>query len=743
MATADQYAQWIVENQDKKGSPEFQTVAQAYQEAKQEEAMAAAPDESAAETARLARQPVPPVKQPFSMGVSVDPTSRIGKAFIAINEKMQPRADGSARSRFVEGAMNSVYGVPQLAMNIVGQGDEINAQMAERKQRLDAAKEAAGVEGIDWAGIGGEILSPANLLGGKYIDKAGNALIKPGMKQMAAKGAAFAAMQPVTTEGSTNYWAEKAFQTGVGAVGSVAVDKGIGALGTLGSIVRTHTTQAGRQNALRKHIDSLAGPERDEVIRKLQDAQELVTGSKPTAAEVLSDLPSAVNLISKQGKLANEEGILQSLFTQRTTEQQAARVRALQGISGTEASRAGVAATRDRVTGEAREAALDQADEARLALGALDKQGNARAAALIQQNKELFPDVDVDERFVDVLPTSAAELRQQVNKRTAALKQTQLASLEQNGTFPIYAKDLLSVLDDRIKAENTDIGKAALLGIRDKIASKADENGILSSRDLYDNVRKTMNQDIAKLLGQGDQFAAAGLPQQAAKAAGDIKKALDASLDRTSNGTWSKYLNDYQKYSQKLNQMEVGQYLVDKLNAPGLDKERVGVFANAVADAAGTIKRSTGIPRYDKLTDVLEPKQMAVVTNVLEDLKRGDMARRMQKSAAEGGLPDAQKVLPPLLSSTVAVARSVLAYIQQGNQKKFNEELGKLLLEPQQMATFMANVPKNRVEALTQAMMKAATPENRQRMVLMFTVPPLASESGEGMGSFIDRGEQQ
>lgn len=43
MATADDYAQWIVNNSDKKGTPEFQTVAQAYQEAKAEEAQQAAP----------------------------------------------------------------------------------------------------------------------------------------------------------------------------------------------------------------------------------------------------------------------------------------------------------------------------------------------------------------------------------------------------------------------------------------------------------------------------------------------------------------------------------------------------------------------------------------------------------------------------------------------------------------------------------------------------------------------------
>lgn len=36
MATAEQYAQWIVANKDKKGTPEFDTVAKAYQLAKQE-----------------------------------------------------------------------------------------------------------------------------------------------------------------------------------------------------------------------------------------------------------------------------------------------------------------------------------------------------------------------------------------------------------------------------------------------------------------------------------------------------------------------------------------------------------------------------------------------------------------------------------------------------------------------------------------------------------------------------------
>ena len=38
MATADQYAAWIVQNQAKRGTPDFDTVAKAYEEAKSEEA---------------------------------------------------------------------------------------------------------------------------------------------------------------------------------------------------------------------------------------------------------------------------------------------------------------------------------------------------------------------------------------------------------------------------------------------------------------------------------------------------------------------------------------------------------------------------------------------------------------------------------------------------------------------------------------------------------------------------------
>lgn len=51
MASADDYAAWIVKNQDKKGTPDFDTVAKAYQEAKSTEALGGVPGPRAARPA--------------------------------------------------------------------------------------------------------------------------------------------------------------------------------------------------------------------------------------------------------------------------------------------------------------------------------------------------------------------------------------------------------------------------------------------------------------------------------------------------------------------------------------------------------------------------------------------------------------------------------------------------------------------------------------------------------------------
>lgn len=183
MATADEYAQWIVSNADKKGTKEFDIVAQAYQLSKSQ--------------------------------AQVQPTA-------------EDRANAHPLARFGKGALDPFIGSAQLlakgveaaapdGSSIDALSRKISGGIAGYNQKMEQAKERTNV-GTDFAGIAGNVLSPANLLLAARAPQAatlgGKALQGLGL------GAAAGAMQPTEDEG---FWANKAVQTGLGgAAGGLA-----------------------------------------------------------------------------------------------------------------------------------------------------------------------------------------------------------------------------------------------------------------------------------------------------------------------------------------------------------------------------------------------------------------------------------------------------------------------------------------------------------------------------------------
>jgi hypothetical protein len=433
-------------------------------------------------------------------------------------------------------------------------------------------------------------------------------------------------------------------------------------------------------------------------------------------------------LAAAQRKLASQPGIA-GKFAERTVERQAARVRAVDNIAGTEAQRAAVEAKRGAVTGPMRETALDLNEIVGTTLGNIDRQANQTVNRLIQQVKENLPPLQQTSAGFKL---TTEELRAASKDAANNLKKAQIDSLEQNGVFPLLATDITRQLDKAIKGTVSDQSRAVLQAVRDRVLSKTDENGIIGSRDLYENVRKISNQDIAKLLGLGDQYASGGIPQQAASALSNAKKLVDASLNKSSDGLWSKYLNSFAAYSKKLDRMEVGDYLSKKLQTP-LDKERAGAFATAVENAAGTIKKSTGIPRFDKLSDVLTPKEVGTVNNVLADLSRtakADELARMVRNV-EVGLPDAARSSPDFLNRYVTLGKAAFGYLQRGNAEAFNKQMAEMLLDPAAMAKFMTSaIPKNRINETTSAMLKLMDDPTRAAFTQVFLIPATASEIG-------------
>lgn len=651
---------------------------------------------------------------------------------------------GSPIARTIKGAVvDPALAVNQILAQVFPESVKKAAtqNVVNVEQAVQQGRARIGSTGFDPYQLLGNVISPTNKL-------AGMAQASTGMLSSAGTGAMLGALQPVVSP-PEEFAGKKLEQMATGAVLGPIIEGGINAISSFAGFFK-NLTPTGRQEYMQKQLNELAGPERTRVIESLKDAKELVSGSRPTTAQALSDIPSAVELIAAERKLATQPKVV-AKFADRAAEQQAARLRSLQNVSGSEADRLAMAAERTNVTTPMRETALEQANVAgpiftRLEKEIADKFSSIAAAeqtagmtGLAATTKKAVAETgqagwlsagDIAsqaEKRAGLYKELAGNLRQDVQ-----LKQFQIKSLEQNGFFPLKATDITDQLDKAIKGTVSDQSKAVLQGMRDKILSKADENGLLNSRDVYENIRKPSNQDIAKWLGLSDQYASAGIPAQAAKAIGNAKKFIDASLDKSSEGLWSKYLTSYTDYSNKLNRMEIGDYLVNKLQSP-MGKEEAGAFASAVENATATIKKSTGIPRFEKLSDVLTAPEIGAVNNVLADLKRSAKADELAKKVGgvEIGGANVAKEIPPLLSRTISIARSAIEHLQRGNASAYNQQMAELMMNPGALAQFMsAGVPKGRLNDLVSSMMKLMDEPTKRAFIQSFTVPAMANEQG-------------
>ena len=152
----------------------------------------------------------------------------------------------------------------------------------------------------------------------------------------------------------------------------------------------------------------------------------------------------------------------------------------------------------------------------------------------------------------------------------------------------------------------------------------------------------------------------------------------------------------FAQMSAPVNQMQIGQYLEKKL-VPALSdeaKQKAGSFATAVADAPGTIKRSTGAPRFEKLEQALTPQQMGVVKSIQDDLARGarleDLAGKGAQAAPDISVGMGNQKLPNLLNRHVMLANAVISRLEGRVNKKIAAEIATEMLNPPAVAESLA-----------------------------------------------------
>jgi len=663
---------------------------------------------------------------------------------------------GSPTYSLVRGAViQPALGVNELLAKTGLFGQDIkqgaSALVRQEQAAYEKGRAAVGREGIDVPEFTGAIFSPVNKLMPSANAITGG-LIQGGLTPSGKE------------DGS--YLTDKLFNMGLGAVIGGVIPPTIKALSYIkDQLINLPITVANKEAAARRYIESLVGEEKQQVIAALRNAGEIVSSSKPTTAEALVSTPTAIGVIKEQQRLASQVRT-QPQFAQRRQDQAAARKQELVGQFGTDADLAAARAARAAETTPLRETALEQANVYGQVVPALESDIAARQAAVVQNlqaqgrtateeaqallrertaptGREIlsstgrvinlrdggqisqvagmpmkFPDrYTGNYNLAKSLSTAVQEFADPIAQRKAELgfKQLQLKSVADEGFYPLTIQPIIGKIDDslgRVGDRSNALLVNSLQGLRTKLENLADENGIINSVDLY-NVRKEIGSDIKSFLTQRNEPFGA----QATNVETSIKKILDKSInDASGTQIWSDYLTKFADHSKKINQMKVGQTLIDKLSLNLTDVEKAGTFASAVDNSAALIKKTTGVQRYEKLSDFLTPQQIKSVESVRADLARSQKAIEMGrgvKASGEEAFAGGEKI-PGMISSKVTILKSILDTLKTGSQKQLDSKMTELMLDPQKLADFLEVMPKKQASLITSSLMAKMSPEMQQ-----------------------------
>ncbi len=243
MATLEDYANWIVRNKDKKGSPEFLKVQNAYLAKRQ-----AVEQQGITDNEQLNNRAVQEQAQLAADRKTFDPT-----------------ADMSGTNKFRAGAGKAFSDIAQGVSQYLP-GGATRQDVAETR-RLDAPLMATGpgmagnVAGNVAAAVPTAMIPGANTIGG-------SALI----------GAGMGAIQPSVSTGETLK------NIGIGAASSAAVPTAI-AGGKLAKSFVDPLYQGGRNQIMGRALRGAAGNQADDAMNAMKTAQSSVPGVQYTAAE--------------------------------------------------------------------------------------------------------------------------------------------------------------------------------------------------------------------------------------------------------------------------------------------------------------------------------------------------------------------------------------------------------------------------------------------------------------------------
>ncbi len=466
----------------------------------------------------------------------------------------------------------------------------------------------------------------------------------------------------------------------------------------------------------------LAGPARQQIVDALLNAKQLVPGSAPTAGEAIASIPEATQLAAHQKAMSRAEGNAPN-FQAREAAQEAARANALDTVAQTPealtAAKAERAANAQENYGAIKDKLVNPASDVQLMQEAIANRAASKASAL--QDAGRFSTIEAENltRAGDYVPVPGmprvagrvSEFPERAAEGSAAAKET-LGIARQRFGEEKFLSNTMDLLGETVglsdKSLTPLLSRPSMRAAVQDAIKGAQETGSYFPTKLGDKFSianlQRMKQSLDDAVSDPASF---GIKATEAKEIAGTREAFKNWLSNRSP-EWRDARLQYAEDSRPINQMEVGQYLKDKLTSP-LDSgtERAGPFSQAVRDAPGTIKRSTGQPMYDELSQVLTQPQNDVVQAILGDLSRKAQYESSAKGTNLAGPAEASPLhLPNLLSRPMMATNWVMKLIQGDKEGALNKIAGDRYLDPQKLAEVLKDQPPGVTQMLMEEIMK-------------------------------------
>lgn len=409
------------------------------------------------------------------------------------------------------------------------------------------------------------------------------------------------------------------------------------AIPALGAVFKSAKTfaeplyEGGRNAIVGRTLNRIAGDDASNVIQRLKSAQPLVPGSMPTAAQVAEN--GGIAAMERSAAGANP-----SDFAKRSMEQASARLSALRGIAGDDASINAAIKAREAATSPSYNAAkaavyeIDPSMQMTMQTPIM-KKAIARAKQLAENNERPFMFTTETSAPFSGVGGRQAETKRQITGQSL--------------------QDIKTALDDLLIDPTSGI--------------------VGSEAKTVDRVRGRL---VDWMENQNPEFKAA----------------------RTT----------YAQMSQPINQMQVGQALVEKLKPAlsdygALGKETAANFAGQLRNSDKLMQNATGFKGIGSLESVMGPQNMGSLNGIAQDLGRKANAENlgrgvgsdtfqklaMQNIAEQSGMP---RLMGGLLDLPV-VSRAT-KWVYRDSDEAAQKVISEAMLDPKKAAQLMEQVDK-------------------------------------------------